>query len=842
MLAGRYRIVGLLGRGGMGEVYRADDVKLGQTVALKFLPRGLERDPNRLSRFLNEVRVARQVTHPNVCRVYDIAETESQHFLSMEYIDGEDLASLLRRIGRLPEDKATQIARQLCAGLAAAHEQGILHRDLKPANVMIDGRGRARITDFGLAGWAEVLGKAGAPAGTPAYMAPEQLAGKGVSARSDLYSLGLVLHELFTGEPLFKASSIDEIRRLHEQSTPTSMTSRVEHLDPAIDRAVSRCLEREPEMRPASAQAVAAALPGGDPLAAALAAGETPSPDMVAAAGATGTISAAVALRYGVAIVLGFAVALVSGHLFALHKALPELKPPAVLEDRARTLIDELNPDTAAVDRAFGYAWNTGYLSTLPSVPLPQLGQQVQGDPPAALEFWYRQSPSQMVPLSHSIMGNYGYRVTEMDPAPTVPGMAWALLSASGKLVAYRSLPPDFVPDEPPPTPVDWARLFDEAGLSIDQFEEVAPIRTPPVASDARRAWLGSYPDAGDLELRVEGATLQGRVVHFELFGPWLPADNAAAAEDRAAQARARVTTTSIVASLIFSVILASLWLARIHLRAGRADRRGALRLTVGFFTINLAAWVLDASHAGQLGPDVQMLLSAMSWAMGRAILTAALYLALEPFVRRNWPHTIISWSRLLGGRWRDPLIGRDVLAGLAAFGVSVVVIAGIFLTTRVGGPNPSPGVLDALTSVRHTVASMLGSLNSAVGNSLMLLVVLVFLRRFVRPAWLAGTLWAAVIAGFNSLLFGGGTAGLTLALVTALAFAILVHRYGLLSLFIYFYAFMSFGVVPLTLDFSIWYAPATWVLLALFGGLTVYGFATAIGQAGRTSAVSLHS
>ena len=120
MLAKRYRIVGLLGRGGMGEVFRADDLKLGQPVALKFLPKNVQRDEARLSRFLNEVRVALKVSHPNVCRVHDIGEVDGEHFLSMEYVDGEDLASLLRRIGRIPEDRAVRIARQLCAGLAAA--------------------------------------------------------------------------------------------------------------------------------------------------------------------------------------------------------------------------------------------------------------------------------------------------------------------------------------------------------------------------------------------------------------------------------------------------------------------------------------------------------------------------------------------------------------------------------------------------------------------------------------------------------------------------------------------------------------------------------------------------
>jgi serine/threonine-protein kinase len=139
MLGGRYRIVAPLGRGGMGEVYRADDLKLGQPVAIKLLPRGLEQDEELLERMRNEVRLSLRVTHPNVCRVYDIGEVDGRHFLSMEYVDGEDLASLLRRIGRLPSDKAVDVARQLCAGLAAAHGEGVLHRDLKPASVMIDG-------------------------------------------------------------------------------------------------------------------------------------------------------------------------------------------------------------------------------------------------------------------------------------------------------------------------------------------------------------------------------------------------------------------------------------------------------------------------------------------------------------------------------------------------------------------------------------------------------------------------------------------------------------------------------------------------------------------------------
>ena len=254
----------------MGEVYRADDLTLEQPVALKFLPEALSQDEERLKRFRAEVRIARQISHPNVCRVHDIGQAGGLHFLSMEYIDGEDLGALLRRIGRLPSDKATEIARQLALGLAAAHDKGVLHRDLKPANVMIDGRGQARITDFGLAAVAGSIHFEDIRSGTPAFMAPEQRAGKAVTEQSDLYSLGLVLYELFTGKRAFEAQTPDELVRLQRETTPASPSSLVEGLDPAVERVVLRCLEKDPKDRPHSASSVAAALPGGDPLAAPL--------------------------------------------------------------------------------------------------------------------------------------------------------------------------------------------------------------------------------------------------------------------------------------------------------------------------------------------------------------------------------------------------------------------------------------------------------------------------------------------------------------------------------------------------------------------------------------------
>ncbi|MGQ0762056.1 MAG: protein kinase domain-containing protein [Acidobacteriota bacterium] len=370
ILAERYRIVGLLGKGGMGEVYRADDLKLGQPVALKFLPEHLLSDGAALARFHREVRVARQVSHRNVCRVYDIGETDGRHFLSMEYIKGEELSSLIRRIGRLPQDKAIQIARQICAGLAAAHEVGVLHRDLKPSNVMIDEHGNARITDFGLAGLAEEFREDEKHAGTPAYMAPEQLEGGTFTVRSDIYSLGLVLYELFTGKRAFEAPTLGELIKLRRSdTTPTTPSEIVKDLDPTIERAIGRCLHKDPAQRPASALQVAASLPGGDPIAAALAAGETPSPEMVAAAGGESAVPLAKAWMYlGVVLLLLAAVIAISPYSTDVHLGRWE-KGPEVLRQRARE-IDYYEPAGVPVDSSHPGCRN-GFCAHLPLFCVP---------------------------------------------------------------------------------------------------------------------------------------------------------------------------------------------------------------------------------------------------------------------------------------------------------------------------------------------------------------------------------------------------------------------------------------------------------------------------------------
>ena len=241
VFAHRYRMVTRLGQGGMGDVWRADDLVLGVPVALKLM-----HSPTAEGRLLllNEVRLARRITHPAICRVFDIGEQGDQVFMSMELVPGEDLASLIHRVGRLPSERVAEIGAQLCDALAAAHLQGILHRDLKPANILIDENGSVRITDFGIAVKRDQTGH-NTGIGTPGYMAPEQLAsGESVSERTDLYALGRVLYELLVGRQSFDRES--------GRPSPRPSTL-VPGVDPQLERVVMQALSPDPKDRPSSA-------------------------------------------------------------------------------------------------------------------------------------------------------------------------------------------------------------------------------------------------------------------------------------------------------------------------------------------------------------------------------------------------------------------------------------------------------------------------------------------------------------------------------------------------------------------------------------------------------------
>jgi serine/threonine-protein kinase len=817
LLAERYRITGLLGKGGMGEVYRANDLRLGQTVALKFLPSGTSTEM--LVRFQAEVRIARQVSHPNICRVYDIGEVQGHTYLSMEYVDGEDLRSLLRRIGRLPADKALEIARKLCAGLAAAHDKGVLHRDLKPANVMLDGRGQVLITDFGLAGLVGQVVGGEIRNGTPAYMAPEQLAGREVTVRSDIYALGLVLYEIFTGKHAFESGVA--------RTTPSSISSSVKDVDPAVERAILRCLELDPAHRPASALAVAAALPGGDPLAAALAAGETPTPAMVAASGDTEGLSVRAAWTCLAFSLLGLAVAFLVESQLSLQKRIPFDLSSAVLAEKARETVRALGYPDAPLDQAYGFQLlpEARTFVELPenAAALPAILKAAQ---PPILVFWYRQSPRYLekmnpLPLEEGI--------NPRDPPPNSPGEVVLEVDTRGRLTSFHAVPPAV--DANQPTPAKWEALLSAAGFDPARLQSAVPIWTPTMAFDQRIAWTGTLEHAPQINLRIEAAAWRGRPVYFHIFGPWIKPEPPLSPPGRPGGAAA----WGIALLVLLGVLLPGSLMAWQNLRAGRADLTGASRLAIFAFLSSLITWFCATNFAPTGSWVITQQFRALAFCFSNGILLWGLYIAIEPHVRRRWPQAMVSWSRVLAGRIRDPLVGSHVLIGsVLGTGTLLITSLGGLLGEGNGGialPNAYLWIVDT----RPMIGNVFSQLSTGVGAGLGIFLIVFLLRVLVRNQWLAAGVLVLIITGISVLVARNNqslqvwvVAAEIAALFTLFIGAML--RFGLLPMIVAF--FFGIGSEFWNSNVSVWYSGSNVFSVVLVLALLGYAFFTTV--AGR--------
>jgi len=842
LLASRYRIVSCLGKGGMGEVFRADDLILGQPVALKFLPESAISNLNLLTRFYDEVRIARQISHKNVCRVYDIGEVDGQPYLSMEYIDGEDLASLLRRIGRLPADKATEFARKLCAAVAAAHAQGVLHRDLKPANIMIDSRGELRVTDFGLATIAEQLKGDEIRNGTPAYMAPEQLTGTEVSAQSDLYAVGLILYEMFTGKLPFQADTLAEITRLRQESRAPNPSTLIGDLDKAVERAILRCLEPNPKMRPASALALSAALPGGDPLATAIADGVTPSPEVVAAAGPTEGLSLRVAIPALAGIAVGmivFCVAIPRVHLMNL---VPMENPPEVLTAKARDIVKSLGYTDRAADRTSGFFAEYGYVAFMQSKGrnLDEWAR-VFAQPPSAIGYWYRQAPAPLA--AERIFSNGEANVG--DPPVTVPGMLTVVMDMDGSLRRFAAVPPE---REAPPAKSaalpDWAPLFSAAHLDPAKFTPVAPEWSPSVVTDTRAAWTGFYRDRTDLPVRVEAASFHNRPVYFQVLWPWTPSNRFTPAVPTGSQALRSAANYAIGAI----VLIAALWIAHYNWKAGRGDLRGATRVGIYCAGMSLIAWFFNAHHVAA-DAEQRLIENALAKAVYLCVESWLIYLALEPWVRRYWPQTMITWSRVLVGKWRDPLVGRDLLFGtLMGIVYALLVAMYEYANLRSGAPILGEIRLSLLNGFRFFASTIAELLVSEVSGSLVLLLTLFLARVLLKKQWLVAGVWVVgwVAVRFMRANFPDSAALKTttgvfwLLLFTILVFIML--RLGFFALVVALFVLDSMVGSFLTTDFSAWYGQSSLAIVILIGAMALLGFRLSLGSRKLFSAAALEN
>ena len=757
IVANRYRIVALLGRGGMGEVYRAEDLRLNHAVALKYLPETLASRAGALDRLYAEVRLGRQISHPNVCRLYDILEVAGHHFIAMEYVDGEDLASLLRRVGKLPAAKVVQIARDLFAGLAAVHEHGVIHRDIKPANVMLDARGRARLTDFGLAAISADTGSKREIAGTPAYMSPEQLSGERLTPRSDLYAVALVLYELFTGWRMFEGSTLSELAARHNQPKPR-LAPAVPDLDPAIERIVMRCLEEDPDERPSSAREVLSSFPDNDPLAALVRAGETPSPALVAAAGEEGTVSE----RTGAILAMAAIVALIAAS-FVFGRAWQwgriEMKSPDALADRA-----------ADVVRFAGYEPR-------------ELNARSLWRPLRSSQLLYveRISTAPLVPVASR------RRVTIDDP-PAGNGMGRVVLDAQGRLMLF---------DAP-------AGVSPKAAPSIEKLID---------ATGRDRANVRIVND-GNRFVSIEAMPS----IRGELSRGGTPVR----------LGRRFLAVLQLLATVIIAIAAVR------NLRRGRVDRAGAVRVAVFAIGTGLVAFAFQAQHVIDVHVEWQILQDVLGNALYFTAQAALAYVAIEPFLRSRMPHALISWSRLLAGRWRDPLVGRDVLIGI------ITGLAGYAVELA---PYALPGAPAVNQLARHIespdmfVHGLFNAPLQALYFTLAITAILVALRS-VMPAPAAAVVFCVVIflSRFPSI---QTPLALACVLVMSIVLAFVLIRFGLLALAAFELVVQMATRLPLTLDFSAWYAGRVAVTMGIIGAIVIVAWRHATRSAHWTYGAS---
>lgn len=839
IFADRYRIVSLLGKGGMGEVYRAEDLRLGETVALKLLPSEFASDPGRLALFHDEVRLSRGVTHPNICRVHDLGVADGVHFLSMAYIDGENLQTLLRRIGRLPPAKAAELARQIASGLAAAHRGGVLHRDLKPANVMIDGRGHARITDFGLACAVDRAASAAGPIGTPIYMAPETYLHHATHVSSDVYSFGLVLYEMCTGKRFCRATTSEQLREHHENIAAPDLEELSAECEPVLASIVCRCLEPDPSQRPSSAVDLLTLLPGGDPLAEALAAGETPSPEAVAAAGSTPPLPRERQWWLLGSMIVG--LLLVVGLADYVFRSRGFEQPPSVWVKHAREQLETCGYDGRGAYEAWGFAFRPRGPSS------PTLNDDSS---PEDVYFWYRSSPLPLAPILPHWSGEEFLTVDERRPAFDVAGMAWLRFDLKGRLQSLRVIPNPGAPanqnagglrestgavDDPPD------RLLASAGYSAeerDRLQSTPASFVPPMFADRLFAWrradatgalAGNEPD-----VEAVYAELQGRPVYFDRFPE---------SGDLAMQPTRSSTGTGLRAAIMLAwmpiLFGGGILIAGKNWRAGRGDKRGAQRVACFLALAALVHWLLSGSHAASRY-EFDMFLTALAGALLLGALVWVGYLAVEPTVRRHWPQTLVSWTRLVSGRVRDPRVGRDVLIGMVA---GVFAAAGKWSLVAVpelcGWPCHAFANVVDLTPLHGTRAALgaiaLDVCLSALYGLFFQLLFLMLLRILLRRWSAAVVCYIAFMTTIVAVQYQPMPWAFFVTALEMTACAWLFLRVGLLSVVVMHFCRLLCKW-PLTWDWSQWHSDSSLICCITLFGIALAAFVATTGR--RASAL----
>ena len=511
-----------------------------------------------------------------------------------------------------------------------------------------------------------------------------------------------------------------------------------------------------------------------------------------------------------------------------LYRRVPLEKQPEALAEHARGILQSLGYSEPPADTSMGFYEGTDFLRYIAEHDKSKT--RWDNLETGAFVFWYRGSPRPLVahlsfPFSNAPM--LGSVWTD-DPPLNVSGMTLVSLNPLGRLTRFVIVPPEVEKPAGAALPPDWAILFSAAGLDLSKWNTALPGWIPPVYSDARAAWTGSLAERPNIPMRIEAGAYRGKPVYFELIGPWTRPERMQPYQPTMGERASLVIFTV----LLLSVLIVGAMLARRNLRLGRGDRRGAFRLAAFVFAAWAVAWFFGVHHVPDFA-EIGLFIMFLAWGFAWSCLLWVLYIALEPYVRRRWPATLVSWSRLLAGGFRDPLVGRDVLAGclLAPFTTALQRLAW-FVFSWLGYPPPQPdsGPQWVFLGARTIVADVALALFNAPFFWLTALFILFLLRTLTRKEWTAAVAWVVL----PTALVATGTrfdpvASVGILIFLSLAVFVMI-RFGLLALVANFVVHIILQNFPLTTQGSAWYAGISLAGILLIAAMAFSGFYTSLG------------
>lgn len=542
--------------------------------------------------------------------------------------------------------------------------------------------------------------------------------------------------------------------------------------------------------------------------------------EMVAAAPKEGALKLPIAAALLVSFLAVLALVVWLSKYTALYRLTTVEHSPEVLRARSRDVLKKFGYTQPALDSAEGFVMKADYLAYIgANDQSPNRLDRLRTDGPGAYRFWYRESPRYFEALEE---------IRFDSPGLDVSGMTLIYLDMAGQLHWFVGVPPAWEPPAGAEATPDWSIAFREAGLDMAHFTPVASTVVPLHAYDTRLAWEGYDPAHPELKTRIEAASFRGKITYFETVYPW----DQRLRQDLPAETRGHQVLTLLAISVVMITLIGGAWLARQNIRAGRGDRRGARRLALVIFVLQLLVWLFVSHHNWVLDREFDLFILHLSFAIFFAMFVSLLYLALEPFVRRRWAQRIIGWSRLLAGDYRDPLVGRDILIG-AVFGIVMILATTIaFVGLRWVGLPPQlpfyPGVTDLGPMV---VARLTSQIQSGVSTTLIGMFLLLLFVVLLRREWLAWTALWLLLMILTTLVTRTNPVMIPFPALCAFLGVFVLYRFGLLAAMSAFVVYHLLVFYPMTTELSAWYARDFLAGAALTIAVVAYAFYVSLGE-----------